>query len=109
MIFGFNTDIKHDGTVYHVQSEAREHELLLQTQVFVRGRCIGKHAVSYADKATAPASLISTEKASCAINTAWCSMPSAMDGLSPSSIGGRDQNRWAPPREWVCGGGTRDR
>src|SRR5208337_2753571 len=35
----------------HVQSEARENELLLQTQVFVRGRCIGKRATSYADKA----------------------------------------------------------
>ncbi|MGH9501012.1 MAG: hypothetical protein ACRD3L_17875 [Terriglobales bacterium] len=52
MIFGFNTDIKHEGTVYHVQSEAREGELLLQTQVFVRGRCIGKRATSYADKAS---------------------------------------------------------
>jgi hypothetical protein len=51
MIFGFNTDVKHDGTVYHVQSEARENELLLQTQVFVRGRCVGKRAISYADKA----------------------------------------------------------
>jgi hypothetical protein len=51
MIFGFNTDIKHEDTVYHVQSEAREGELLLQTQVFVRGRCIGKKATSYADKA----------------------------------------------------------
>lgn len=50
MIFGFNTDVKHDDTVYHVQSEAREAELLLQTQVFVRGRCIGKRATSYADK-----------------------------------------------------------
>ena len=48
MIFGFNTDIKHDDTVYHVQSEARESELVLQTQIFVRGRCIGKRAVSYA-------------------------------------------------------------
>ena len=48
MIFGFNTDIKHDDTVYHVQSEARESEQLLQTQVFVRGRCIGKRAASYA-------------------------------------------------------------
>src|SRR5574337_861259 len=44
MIFGFNTDVKHQDTVYHVQSEAREHERLLQTQVFVRGRCIGKLA-----------------------------------------------------------------
>jgi hypothetical protein len=50
MIFGFNTDVKHDDTVYHVQSEARENELLLQTQVFVRGRCVGKRATSYADK-----------------------------------------------------------
>ncbi|HEY1464613.1 MAG TPA: hypothetical protein VGF44_14445 [Terriglobales bacterium] len=51
MIFGFNTDIKHENTVYHVQSEARESELLLQTQVFVRGRCIGKRATPYGDKA----------------------------------------------------------
>ena len=51
MIFGFNTDVKYDDTVYHVQSEARENELLLQTQVFVRGRCVGKRAVSYSDKA----------------------------------------------------------
>ena len=50
MIFGFNTDVKHGDTVYHVQSEARENELLLQTQVFVRGRCVGKRATSYADK-----------------------------------------------------------
>ncbi|HZQ25413.1 MAG TPA: hypothetical protein VFA89_21680 [Terriglobales bacterium] len=50
MIFGFNTDVKHGDTIYHVQSEARENELLLQTQVFVRGRCIGKRAVSYAEK-----------------------------------------------------------
>ena len=48
MIFGFNTDIRHQDTVYHVQSEAREAEQVLQTQVFVRGRCIGKHAVPYA-------------------------------------------------------------
>lgn len=47
MIFGFNTDIKHEDTVYHVQSEAREGEMLLQTQVFVRGRCIGKRATPY--------------------------------------------------------------
>lgn len=50
MIFGFNTDVKHGDTVYHVQSEARETELLLQTQVFVRGRCIGKRAASYAEE-----------------------------------------------------------
>ena len=51
MIFGFNTDVKHGDTIYHVQSEAREGELLLQTQIFVRGRCIGKKATSYASSA----------------------------------------------------------
>jgi hypothetical protein len=50
MIFGFNTDVKHGDTIYHVQSEAREGEFLLQTQVFVRGRCVGKRAKSYASK-----------------------------------------------------------
>jgi hypothetical protein len=50
MIFGFNTDVKHEGIVYHVQSEAREGELILQTQVFVRGQCIGKRATSYAHR-----------------------------------------------------------
>ena len=54
MIFGFNTDVRHEDKVYHVQSEARESELLLQTQVFVRGRCIGKRASSYADRASEP-------------------------------------------------------
>ena len=48
VIFGFNTDIKHDDTVYHVQSEVREHDSLLQTQVFVKGRCLGKYATSFA-------------------------------------------------------------
>jgi hypothetical protein len=51
MIFGFNTDVKHEETIYHVQSEARESEKLLQTQVFVRGRCVGKRAISYAASA----------------------------------------------------------
>lgn len=54
MIFGFNTDVKYGDTVYHVQSEAKQGEQLLQTQVFVRGRCIGKRAISYADRVAAP-------------------------------------------------------
>jgi hypothetical protein len=52
MIFGFNTDIKQDDTIYHVQSEARQSEMVLQTQVFVRGHCVGKRATSYADRAS---------------------------------------------------------
>ena len=54
MVFGFNTDVKHGDTIYHVQSEARLSEFLFQTQVFVRGRCIGKRATSYADRADDP-------------------------------------------------------
>lgn len=48
MIFGFNTDVKVGDRVYHVQSEARIADLLLQTMIFVRGHCIGKHGSSYA-------------------------------------------------------------
>jgi hypothetical protein len=55
MIFGFNTDVKYGDTVYHVQSEARRTEQLLQTQVFVRGRCIGKKATSYSERIHDPA------------------------------------------------------
>jgi len=54
MIFGFNTDVKHGDTIYHVQSEARKADLLLQTMVFVQGHCIGKYASSYAEQVGNP-------------------------------------------------------
>jgi hypothetical protein len=50
MIFGFNTDVKQGSTIYHVQSEARKADLLLQTMVFVQGHCIGKYGSSYAEQ-----------------------------------------------------------
>ena len=53
-IFGFNTDVRQADVVYHVQSEARQADLLLQTLVFVKGQCVGKHTVSYAQKLTQP-------------------------------------------------------
>jgi hypothetical protein len=54
-IFGFNTDVKGtDDVTYHVQSEARVNDLLLQTQVFVKGHCIGKRASSYAERTVQP-------------------------------------------------------
>ena len=52
MIFGFNTDIAAEGTVYHVQTEVREQDARLESQVFVRGRCIGKRAVVLPPEAT---------------------------------------------------------
>lgn len=54
MIFGFNTDVKFADTVYHVQSEALQHELVLQTLVFLKGRCIGKRTNSYAEQTKEP-------------------------------------------------------
>ncbi len=53
-IFGFNTDVKFEEVVYHVQSEARQADLLLQTLVFVKGQCVGKRATSYAQKTIQP-------------------------------------------------------
>lgn len=53
-IFGFNTDVKVGDVVYHVQSEARQRDMLLQTMVFVKGLCVGKRAVSYAQKSVEP-------------------------------------------------------
>lgn len=53
-IFGFNTDVKCGELLYHVQSEARQNDLLLQTLVFVKGQCVGKHTVSYAQRTLQP-------------------------------------------------------
>lgn len=50
MIFGFNTDVKHGNTVYHVQSEAHPSTQTLQSTVFVQGRCLGKTSSSYASQ-----------------------------------------------------------
>ena len=51
MISGFNTDVKLDSASYHVQSEARQSEMLFQTQVFENGRILGKRTRSYANLA----------------------------------------------------------
>ena len=48
MIFGFNTDVKHGDTIYHVMSEPRADDLLLQTIIYVRGAIVAKRAWSYA-------------------------------------------------------------
>src|SRR5215831_12356935 len=53
-IFGFNTDVKFGDVVYHVQSEARTHDLLLQTLVFSKGQCVHKRAFSYAENTLRP-------------------------------------------------------
>lgn len=52
MIFGFNTDIAAVDKVYHVQTEVREQEPRIESQIFVRGRCIGKRAAVLPPDAT---------------------------------------------------------
>ena len=49
MIFGFNTDVKHGDTVYHVQTEAHPSSHTFQSTVFVKGKCIGKKSGSYVE------------------------------------------------------------
>ena len=57
MIFGFNTAVKHGETLYQIQSEPRDRERVLETQVFVGGRCIGKRATSYDEVFFQPGSI----------------------------------------------------
>jgi len=45
MIFGFNSDVKLGDTVYHLQSEVRQRDRCLQTQVFAGGRCLSTRSV----------------------------------------------------------------
>jgi hypothetical protein len=54
LILGCKTDVRHGDTVFHVESEARQSEFLFQTQVFVRGRSIGRRATSYRERAPDP-------------------------------------------------------
>jgi hypothetical protein len=49
MIFGFNSDVHYGDVVYHVQSEVRQRERRLETQIFVRGRCISTRSALLAD------------------------------------------------------------
>jgi hypothetical protein len=50
MISGFNTDVRHDGRLYHVQTEdrGREHPVL-ESLVFVGGTIVAKKLTPYAD------------------------------------------------------------
>jgi DNA-binding FadR family transcriptional regulator len=53
MIFGFNTDVKHCDTVYHVQTEAHRSNHTFQSTVFVKGQCVAKKTGSYAEASDA--------------------------------------------------------
>jgi hypothetical protein len=51
MITGFNTDVKHGGSVYHVQTEARGRDNpVLESLVYIGGTIIAKKMTPYADQ-----------------------------------------------------------
>jgi hypothetical protein len=48
MVMGFNTDIKHNGVVYHVQTEPRR-DAGIETTVYWRGAVLHSLKTSYQD------------------------------------------------------------
>jgi hypothetical protein len=53
MVMGFNTDIKHEGVVYHIQTEPRK-DAGIDTTVYTKGAIIHKYKTSYQDLLDAP-------------------------------------------------------
>jgi hypothetical protein len=53
MVMGFNTEIKHQGVVYHVQTEPRK-EAGIETVVYTKGAVIHKYKSSYRDLRNSP-------------------------------------------------------
>ena len=53
MVTGFNTDIKHAGVVYHIQTEPRK-DAGLETTVYMRGAVIHSLKTSYQDFLNSP-------------------------------------------------------
>lgn len=51
MITGFNTDVQHEGQVYHVQTEDRgHHNPVLESLVYIGGTIVAKKLTPYADQ-----------------------------------------------------------
>lgn len=53
MVMGFNTDIKHDGVVYHVQTEPRK-DAGIDTTVYTKGAVIHRYKSSYQELLDSP-------------------------------------------------------
>jgi len=53
MVMGFNTDIKHNDVVYHIQTEPRK-DAGIETTVYTRGAIIHKLKTSYQDLLNSP-------------------------------------------------------
>jgi hypothetical protein len=53
MLSGFNTDVTHNGTIYHVQTEPRK-QASIETAVYVKGAVIHSLRTSFESLADAP-------------------------------------------------------
>jgi hypothetical protein len=53
MAMGFNSEIKHSGVIYHVQTEPRK-DLRIETTVYLRGAIIHSLKTSYEDLHNSP-------------------------------------------------------
>ncbi len=53
MVMGFNTEIKHSGLVYHIQTEPRKNARI-ETLVYMRGAIIHSLKTSYQELLDAP-------------------------------------------------------
>jgi hypothetical protein len=54
MVTGFNTDIKHEDVVYHIQTEPRKKDAGIETMVYIRGAVIHKLTTSCEDFVRSP-------------------------------------------------------
>lgn len=53
MVTGFNTDVKHEDVIYHVQTEPRK-EARIETLVYIRGAIIHALKTSHQDFVQSP-------------------------------------------------------
>ena len=53
MLMGFNTEIKHNGVIYHVQTEPRK-DSRIETVVYLRGAIVHSLKSSYAELRDSP-------------------------------------------------------
>jgi hypothetical protein len=53
MVTGYNTDIKHNGIIFHVQTERRK-DAAIETTVYLRGTVIHSRKTSYQEFLDSP-------------------------------------------------------
>ena len=106
MIFGFNTDIKHGDTVYHVQSEARESELLAADPGF-RPRPLHRQAGDSYRRKLAEAQFTDQQKEHGLRDQHRLVLDAIRDGQLDDVLDKRETRRpWPRSKNWTCSGST---